>query len=161
MHFSSLLPFMKLRLFSRCLPLGAGCLVACGNFTNQGGMAARNETYSLVGPGRERIDRSQFPKVSFAEDSARLAPVEIKKLASVSIYLREHPATRMLLVGWARDPGTAEYNRVLGEQRAQSVRDALVAAGVPEDKLQTLSLGGDVEVGSGGDGRCVELGIVR
>jgi peptidoglycan-associated lipoprotein len=166
MHFPSN-PIVLSRQFMRCLPYGASLcllpllLVACGNFTKQGGMAARNETYSFAGPGRERIERGKFPKVSFAEDSAKLTSAETAKLKSVSIYLRENSESRLLIVGFARDPGTAEYNRVLGEQRAQVVRDALVAGGVSGDRLQTLSLGGDVDGGAGQDGRCVELGIVR
>jgi peptidoglycan-associated lipoprotein len=148
-------------LIRRGAPLGASLFVGCGNFTQQGGMPARNETYSFAGPGRENITRGQFPKVLFAEDSSKLTPAETKKLTAVTTYLKEHPSTRLLIVGFARDAGTEEYNRVLGEQRAQAVRDALLAAGCVEENLQTLSLGGDVDAGAGTEGRSVELGIVR
>ncbi len=147
----------------RCLALGVSAcqLSSCGNFTTKGGMPARNEEYSFTGPGRERVKRGEFPKIYFAEDSAKLAPVELKKLAAVTDYLRSHPETKILAVGFAHDLGTDEYNRVLGEQRAQAVRDHLLDQGCAAAALQTLSLGSDQEAATGAEGRRVELGIVR
>ena len=37
--------------------------------------------------------------------------------------------------------GSAEYNLALGDRRAQAAKDALVALGVPGDKLRTISYG--------------------
>ncbi len=135
-------------------------LTACGHFPHQDGMPARNETYSFSGPGSASVDRTRFTPVQFAEDSALLSPAELKSLAPVIAYLPAHPSARLLLVGHAQDPGTAEYNRVLGEQRALAVRTALLAAGVAEPQLQTLSLGAEPAGPTGAEGRRVEFGLI-
>lgn len=136
-------------------------LSSCGGFSTKGGMPARNETVSFSGPGQEKVTRGLFPKLIFAEDSAQLTSAEMKKLTPVVAFLKEHPEARLLIAGRAQDTGTDEYNRVLGEQRAQAVRESLLAAGCIEENLQTLSLGSDLPAGNGSEGRSVELGIVR
>jgi peptidoglycan-associated lipoprotein len=45
------------------------------------------------------------------------------------------------LEGHCDERGSAEYNLGLGDRRASAVRDALVAQGVPADKLKTISYG--------------------
>ena len=136
-------------------------LSGCGGFSTKGGMPARNETVSFSGPGQEKVTRGVFPKILFAEDSAQLTSAEQKKLTPVIAFLKEHPEARLLIAGRAQDTGTDEYNRVLGEQRAQAVREALLTAGCIDEHLQTLSLGSDLPAGGGSEGRSVELGIVR
>ena len=41
----------------------------------------------------------------------------------------------------APDAGTAEFNKVLAQARAQNVADALVTAGVPKSRIQITSRG--------------------
>ncbi len=43
--------------------------------------------------------------------------------------------------GHCDERGSAEYNLALGDRRAAATRDALVALGVPGDKLKTISYG--------------------
>ncbi len=43
--------------------------------------------------------------------------------------------------GHCDERGSAEYNLALGDRRASATRDALVALGVPGDKLRTISYG--------------------
>ncbi len=43
--------------------------------------------------------------------------------------------------GHCDERGSAEYNLALGDRRASATRDALVALGVPSDKLKTISYG--------------------
>src|SRR5581483_9813012 len=43
--------------------------------------------------------------------------------------------------GHCDERGSAEYNLALGDRRAQATKDALVALGVPGDKLKTVSYG--------------------
>lgn len=43
--------------------------------------------------------------------------------------------------GHCDERGSAEYNLALGDRRAAATRDALVALGVPSDKLRTVSYG--------------------
>ncbi len=43
--------------------------------------------------------------------------------------------------GHCDERGSAEYNLALGDRRSAATRDALVALGVPSDKLKTISFG--------------------
>jgi peptidoglycan-associated lipoprotein len=43
--------------------------------------------------------------------------------------------------GHCDERGSAEYNLGLGDRRASATKDALVALGVPGDKLKTISYG--------------------
>ncbi len=43
--------------------------------------------------------------------------------------------------GHCDERGSAEYNLALGDRRAAATKDALVAMGVPGDKLKTISYG--------------------
>lgn len=144
-----------------CLPGMLLTLVSCGAFSNKEVMPGRNETYSYLGPGSSKVERGDFPKIYFSDDSAVLTASEENKLDEVISFLGKNPTARLLIVGFAHDPGTDEYNRVLGEQRAQAVRAALIEAGCSEEALQTLSFGSEESAKSGQDAHRVELGIVR
>jgi peptidoglycan-associated lipoprotein len=52
-----------------------------------------------------------------------------------------NPEYTALIEGHADEQGTREYNLALGARRASSVRDYLVAAGVPDGRLRTISYG--------------------
>jgi peptidoglycan-associated lipoprotein len=53
-----------------------------------------------------------------------------------------NPEYTALIEGHADEQGTREYNLALGARRASSVRDYLVAAGVPDgSRLRTISYG--------------------
>ena len=136
-------------------------LVSCGAFSNKEVMPGRNENYSYRGPGSSKVERGLFPKIYFADDRATLTVSEENKLDDVVSFLLKNPTARLLIVGFAHDPGTDEYNRVLGEQRAQAVRLSLIEAGCSEEALQTLSFGSEESAKSGQDAHRVELGIVR
>ncbi|MEI8314748.1 MAG: OmpA family protein [Verrucomicrobiota bacterium] len=90
------------------------------------------------------MDRSQFAAqaVYFEYDSAKIKASEQSKIAAVAAALKG--TTKKLIVeGHTDERGTAEYNRSLGEKRAQSAREALVALGVATDRLTTVSFGKD------------------
>lgn len=136
-------------------------LVSCGAFSGKDLMPGRNETYSYKGPGSSKVEKGKFPPIFFKTDSAFLSNVEARTLDDVTDFVTANPDARVLIVGFANDPGTDEYNRVLGEQRAQKVRAYLLEAGCPESALQTLSYGSEESHKSNDhDGR-VEIGIVR
>lgn len=56
-------------------------------------------------------------------------------LRRVASFLNAHPQQRLTIVGYTCNIGTPEDNLELSEQRAKVVRDFLIAAGAPEDRL--------------------------
>lgn len=56
-------------------------------------------------------------------------------------WLKRNPSVRVTVEGHADERGTREYNLGLGERRANSVKDALVASGIDAGRLTTVSYG--------------------
>jgi peptidoglycan-associated lipoprotein len=56
-------------------------------------------------------------------------------------WLKAHPKARILVEGHCDERGTAEYNLALGERRAKAVKEYLVAAGIPAERISTISYG--------------------
>ena len=92
-------------------------------------------------------DRSQFAAqtVYFDLDSAKIKASEHSKVEAVATALKGNNK-KLIIEGHTDERGTAEYNRALGEKRAQSAREALVALGVAADRLNTVSFGKDKPV---------------
>ena len=73
--------------------------------------------------------------VYFQERSATLDTDAKKVIALVSEQAREQPAASVSVSGYTDSAGNAPADLLLSQQRAQSVADALVADGVPADRL--------------------------
>jgi peptidoglycan-associated lipoprotein len=79
--------------------------------------------------------------VFFACDKARIRAEQRDALASGIAWLLANPEVTVTIEGHCDERGTSEYNLSLGERRANVVRDYLVAAGVPAERIRTLSYG--------------------
>jgi peptidoglycan-associated lipoprotein len=56
-------------------------------------------------------------------------------------WLKANARAKITLEGHCDERGTAEYNLALGERRAKAVKDYLIAAGIPADRVSTISYG--------------------
>lgn len=56
-------------------------------------------------------------------------------------WLRQYSATNIVVEGHADERGTREYNLALGEKRANTVRNYLIANGVDAGRIQVISYG--------------------
>jgi peptidoglycan-associated lipoprotein len=56
-------------------------------------------------------------------------------------WLKANGQVRLTLEGHCDERGTAEYNIGLGERRAKAVKEYLVGAGIPADRIATISYG--------------------
>ncbi len=130
------------------------------DFANVEPLPQRNESVSFYGPGSERLDKSMFQPVYFDYDSYAIRQSEGAKVENMAAKLRTN-RKNMIIAGHTDAAGTSEYNRVLGERRAQSVRSTLIAMGVQAAKLQTVSFGEDAPAQPGNDSanRRAEFGV--
>lgn len=112
------------------------------------------------------VARGQFSPIYFGYDSIEVAPAEQPKIAQVATAMKGTPGD-LIVAGFTDDRGTEEYNRGLGERRAQSVRQALIDAGVPAGRIQTVSFGEEMPADSSGGesawalNRRAEFGVVK
>lgn len=79
----------------------------------------------------------------FAFDSAKLRDQDQRVLGQLAACFKTGPLKErnMLLVGRADPRGSAEYNMVLGEHRAQSVGQYLSSLGLASNRMETSSRG--------------------
>jgi peptidoglycan-associated lipoprotein len=81
--------------------------------------------------------------ILFDFDKADLRASETSKISDVAEYIKKNPTGQVSLNGNADPRGTSPYNLALSKRRAENVRDALVAAGVPKDRIQMQAFGED------------------
>ena len=70
-----------------------------------------------------------------------LRPAAREKLARVAGILSGHPSLHMQIEGYTDSVGTDEYNQLLSEHRAGSVRDYLTGTGIPSDSVSARGFG--------------------
>lgn len=88
--------------------------------------------------------------VQFAYDSSAIRSSEKSKVSAVATFMKTAPANVALLVeGHCDERGTEEYNRALGERRALSIREALIAEGADGMRITTRSYGKDRKIDTG------------
>ncbi len=88
-------------------------------------------------------NRFGLPVIYFGYDTDTLAPSEQAKLDVVCAFMQEHGDLGMILEGHCDQRGTEEYNRGLGQRRADSIRNYLVSRGISDARLKTISFGKD------------------
>ncbi len=62
-------------------------------------------------------------------------------LAKDADYLLQHPEIKVAIGGYCDERGSDEYNLVLGQNRAEAAKTALVTAGVAADRIRVISYG--------------------
>lgn len=112
------------------------------------------------------VQRNQYPPIYFRFDNFTIGEGEQGKLRKLATDIRGLP-NMVIIAGFTDSRGTEEYNRALGERRANAVRQALISLGIKSDRLQTVSFGMErpADPGSGeaawAKNRRAEIGVVK
>lgn len=77
----------------------------------------------------------------FAGGADVLAPESESALATIKSEIASRPASEVMVIGHTDTVGGLEANDKLSRLRAQAVRDILVAAGVPVEKIEIAGRG--------------------
>lgn len=80
-------------------------------------------------------------RVFFGTDEYALNGESQTTLRRQAQWLQQYPQANILVEGHADERGTREYNLALGERRAASIRDYLVAQGVSPARVNVVSYG--------------------
>ena len=89
--------------------------------------------------------------IHFDFDSSVIRDSEKDNLTQVAAALQSDKTTKLMIEGNCDERGTEEYNRSLGERRAEAAREALVGMGVDADRIHTISYGKDKPADAGHD----------
>jgi peptidoglycan-associated lipoprotein len=79
--------------------------------------------------------------VLFSFDSQNIKSEMLPTLNNQIEVLKANPNLRVMLEGRTDDRGTITYNLVLGENRADIIKNHLIDEGVSEEQILTVSLG--------------------
>lgn len=77
----------------------------------------------------------------FAFDSSDIYPEYYTSLKAQAAYLADHPKARVVIEGHTDSRGSREYNVGLGERRAKSIANALMAEGASANQIRIVSYG--------------------
>lgn len=137
--------------------------VSDSDLVNGTPLPERQEGVSFMGAN---VDRSRFQPVHFGYDSATVEASDLGKLNEVAAFMK-HSDKELIIAGFTDERGTAEYNRGLGERRAQAVRSYLLQKGADESHIQTTSFGSEMPADEGhnesawGKNRRAEFGVTK
>jgi peptidoglycan-associated lipoprotein len=121
-------------------------LAACESAPDTSGQAASTAstapTTTTVRPGSAEDFRANVgDRVFFAFDKSDISSEARRTLERQAEWLKRYPNVTVTLEGHADERGTREYNLALGERRATAAKNALVALGVPANRVTTISYG--------------------
>lgn len=134
-----------------------------GDYVNGTPLPERQEGVNFMS---DNVDKHRFRPVHFAFDSYTVDPSEQSILDEVADFLRGG-SNSIIIAGFTDERGTAEYNRGLGERRAESVRQYLIQHGASAGKLQTVSFGAEMPADPSSNeaawakNRRAEFGVVK
>ena len=86
--------------------------------------------------GAQAADSGALPASIYFETGKDTLPADANNaVQAAAAYVKAHPDAKLALSGFTDATGGADLNADLAKRRAQAVRDALKAAGVPEDHI--------------------------
>jgi peptidoglycan-associated lipoprotein len=130
-------------------------LGACSSDSNQDAAATGTGGTggaSAIRPGsQEDLVANVGDRVFFAFDSSVITADQRPTLERQARWMQQNAQVTVMVEGHADERGTREYNLALGQRRANSARDVLVANGVAGARLATISYGKDRPAALGSD----------
>jgi outer membrane protein OmpA-like peptidoglycan-associated protein len=79
--------------------------------------------------------------VLFDTNKAQLKPGATRSVDRLAQFLKDNPKRTVRVEGYTDSTGSEDHNQELSERRAQSVREAIIAEGIQNDRVQTKGFG--------------------
>jgi peptidoglycan-associated lipoprotein len=92
-------------------------------------------------PGDQELFTRNVKDIYFDYDNSGIRASEQPKLQADAAFLKSHPSVRFTIEGHCDERGSTEYNLALGDNRANTVKQALVNLGVPAGSIKAVSYG--------------------
>jgi peptidoglycan-associated lipoprotein len=90
---------------------------------------------------KEYMPNAALKEIYFDFDKSNIRPGDAKILDASATYLKSNPDQLVLIEGHCDERGTIEYNLALGERRAKSAMNYLVAQGIDASRFTLISYG--------------------
>lgn len=92
-------------------------------------------------PSLDELFQQNVKDAFFDFNKADIRTETREDLSQDSDFLRKYANVRIEVEGHCDDRGGEEYNLALGDLRATAVKHYLVSQGIPQDRIQTVSMG--------------------
>jgi peptidoglycan-associated lipoprotein len=92
-------------------------------------------------PSEEDLFGHSVKDVFFDYDKSDIRADQQAAVQTDAQFLSQHANINFTIEGHCDDRGSTEYNLALGDQRAQSVKNALTSAGINASRIKTISYG--------------------
>jgi len=92
-------------------------------------------------PSEEELFSQNVRDIYFDYDKSDLRADQLSAVQGDADFLKQHPNLQFTIEGHCDERGSTEYNLALGDNRANSVKNALVQAGVSAANIHTISYG--------------------
>jgi peptidoglycan-associated lipoprotein len=92
-------------------------------------------------PTDEDLFGQNIKDIYFDYDKSDIRADQESAMQSDAAFLNQHSNINFTVEGHCDERGSTEYNLALGDRRATSVKNALVAAGVSASRIKTISYG--------------------
>jgi peptidoglycan-associated lipoprotein len=92
-------------------------------------------------PSESDLFARSIKDIYFDYDKFDLRPDDQATINADAAFLSAHPEIKFTIEGHCDERGSTEYNLALGDNRANSAREALIKAGVKADQIKTISYG--------------------
>lgn len=123
-------------------------MAACSNNSQQAAVPAG----TTVTPGSVAdFKQNVGDRVFFDTDIYTVRGDGRSTLDKQATWLKQYTNYQVTIEGHCDERGTREYNFALGERRANSVKQYLVAQGIPASRIQTISYGKERPLVPGSD----------
>jgi peptidoglycan-associated lipoprotein len=128
--------------------------------------ATARVTVNVPPPAVSKITESDVTDASFHEnvkdiffdfDSYDIRSDAQPIISQNANFLNQHPSLKIVIGGFADERGSTEYNLALGENRANSTKQALVTAGMSPDRIRTVSYGKEKQFCTESNESCWQL----
>lgn len=126
-------------------------LAACDTTSKDGSGADGSGSMSVRPGSQEDLAQNVGDRVFFVTDRSDLTSEARATLNRQSQWLKTYPSVTVTIEGHADERGTREYNLALGERRANSVKNYLIAQGVQAGRVKTISYGKERPAVAGSD----------
>ena len=105
----------------------------------------------LPGMQADLVAKAGSDTIYFGTDKSEIDPASRATLAAQARWMLANPSVKGSIEGHADERGTREYNLALGERRANSAKNFLIASGVPAARLTVISWGKERPAAIGSD----------
>ncbi len=148
MRFSLVTTFAAALLLAACSTPSEEASTTTGSGTSGTGTTSQTTTgtqgSTIPGPAagsQEELTVEVGDRIFFDFDMYNIRADQRGTVEALAAWLDANPSVTLTIEGHCDERGTREYNLALGERRANSVRDYLVALGTNPARLTSVSYG--------------------